>query len=504
VLLLRLAANIPPTIIAETLEANAEETVKIHFIYSDVSTYYYPGVHHGIASISSVLKSHGHLVSVHHVKKEPSRNNILDIIQKEHPDLVAFSAVTNQIGYVDIWSRWIKQEFTIPTICGGVHATLYPEEVIGFDGIDMVCRGEGEYPMLKLADDLECTEIENLYVKRGKDIIKNTLGPLIANLDDLPYPDYALFDCNTILKDRNGDFSILASRGCPFSCTYCCNHALRKVQEGKGKYARVRSVDNVLDELELLTAKYPIRHLSFADDVFGLSKDWALEFCEKYPKRFALEFECNARADRLDEELLDSLKRANCTRVSMGVEAGNEWLRTELLRRKMSNEQIIRAFDNARRFGIETLSYNMIGLPYETPEMIRETINLNKRLAPSRIAIFFFYPYPGTELYELCKREGFLSGRSSTSYVAKSTLELPTVTAGELQKLYAEFHGLAIERRIQSFHPLLRSPLRIMSLVLIKLFGIRAVDMLMKSYLRFFRVFSSLESKSVRSQKRMS
>ena len=102
----------------------------------------------------------------------------------------------------------------------------------------------------------------------------------------------------------------------------------------------------------------------------------------------------------IDEELLKGLKKANCTCINMGVEAGNEKLRAEILRRKMPNEQIIRAFDSAHKFGIKTLSYNMIGLPYETPEMIRETINLNKRLAPSNLAIFFFYPYPGTELYD--------------------------------------------------------------------------------------------------------
>ena len=457
--------------------------MKIHFIYSDVSTYYYPGVHHGLASISSVLKAHGHLVSIHHVKREPSKNEMLDIIQRERPDLIAFSSVTNQIGYVDTWSKWLKQEFATPTICGGIHATLNPEEVIGFDSIDMVCRGEGEYPMLELAEDLGRTDIKNLWIKKDRDIIKNPLRLLISPLDELPYPDYALFDCKTMLEDRNGDFAILASRGCPYNYAYCCNHALRRVQEGKGKYFRLRSVDNVLEELELLINKFPVRHLDFADDVFGLSKDWALEFCEKYPKKFELQFECNVRADMVDENLLESLKSANCTQINMGIEAGNEWLRTEVLRRKMSNDQIIRAFDSAHKFGLKTLSYNMIGLPYETPEMIWETINLNKRVAPDRIAVFFFYPYPGTELYEVCKKEGFLSGRQSRSYVSESVLELPTVTTKELQKLYAEFYRYAIDRRVQSFHPLLRSPFKIMSFVLIKLFGMRAVAVLIKSYM---------------------
>ncbi len=467
--------------------------MKIHFIYSDVNTYFYPGVHHGLASISSVLKSRGHLVSVHHVKKEPSRNQILNIIQKERPDLIGFSSVTNQVGYVELWSRWIKKEFSIPIICGGIHATLRPEEVILFDGLDMICRGEGEYPMLELVDDLERTDIKNLWFKRGRDIIKNPLRPLISSLDDLPYPDYDFFDCKQILKDRGGDFAILASRGCPFSCSYCCNRALRRVQEGKGKYFRIRSVDNVLHEIELLRSKYPIRHLSFADDVFGLSKDWALEFCEKYPRKFDLEFECNARAEMVDKELLESLRSANCTQINFGIESGNEWLRKEVLKRSMSNEQIISAFDTAHKLGIKTLSYNMIGLPYETPEMIEETISLNKRVAPDRIAISFFYPYPLTELYEISKKEGFLSERHSTSFFSESVLELPTTTRKELYKLYTKFYGYAIERRIESFPPFLHLPLKIMSFALIRLLGKRVIEVLMKTYLRFFRLFSFLE-----------
>ena len=197
----------------------------------------------------------------------------------------------------------------------------------------------------------------------------------------------------------------------------------------------------------------------------------------------------------VDEGLLESLKRANCTQINMGVEAGNEWLRTEVLHREMSNERIIKAFDSAHKFGIRTLAYNMIGLPYETPDMIRETINLNKRLAPGHVAIFFFYPYPGTELYEVCKREGFLSERHSRSYVSESVLELPTITTKELQKLHTEFYKYAIERRIQLFPPPLHPPLKIMSFALLKLLGRHAREVLMKTYLRFFQVFSFLQSK---------
>lgn len=468
--------------------------MRIHLIYPDIDTYFYPGVHHGLASIIGVLRSNGHLVSLHHVRKEPSRNEILEVVQRQQPDLIGFSSITNQIGYVETWSRWIKQGFATPIICGGVHATLHPEEVIGFDGVDMICRGEGEFPMLDLANrwGRGIDDIENLWIKKGNGIIRNDLRPLIADLDALPYADYDLFDCKQILKDRRGDFAVLASRGCPYSCTYCCNHALRKVQQGKGKYFRLRSVDHVLRELELLTGKYPIRHLSFADDVFGLSRRWSQEFCEKYPRQFSLQFECNVRADVVDEELLESLVAANCTQISMGVEAGNEWLRRKVLGRNMSNAQIVKAFDAAHKLGIRTRSYNMIGLPFETHEMIEETISLNKRLAPDHIAVFFFYPYRGTALYEVCQKEGFLSQRHSTSYVSETVLELPTVTPKELGRLHARFYRYAIERELQSFHPVLRHAFKAVDSALGRFLGKRTIEAIIKTYLKFFRLFSLL------------
>lgn len=106
--------------------------MKVHFIYPDVGTYYYPGAHHGLASIFGMLRSHGHFVSLQHVKKEPSRNEVLEKIYREQPGFISFSSTTVQIHYVELWSRWIKQEFAIPTICGGVHTTLHPEEVIQY------------------------------------------------------------------------------------------------------------------------------------------------------------------------------------------------------------------------------------------------------------------------------------------------------------------------------------------------------------------------------------
>jgi len=472
--------------------------MKVHFIYPNVDCFRYPGVHHGLASISSVLGAGGHAVSLHYVVKRPSKRDILGVIEREAPDLIGFSSTTNQIQFVDLWSRWIKEESNTPTICGGVHATLMPEEVLAFEGIDMICRGEGEYPMLELAEDSGPFGIRNLWTKRDGVIVRNELRPLIDPLDDLPWPDYDLFNCERILSER-GDFALLASRGCPFNCAHCCNHALKEVLGAR--YFRLRSVDNVLAQIELLTSKYDIGRITFADDTFGLSKEWALEFCERYRDRFSMEFECNARADLVDEELVKNLKAANCTLISLGVESGDERIRKEVLNRKMSDQQIVNAFDLVHSYGIKTNAFNMIGLPYETRESVQRTIDLNKRLKPDHVTVSFFYPYPQTRLWDVCKNEGFLTVRSATDHVRQSTIDLPTITRKELERLWTEFYRFAIEREAHAFPVFLRPPLRTMSFVLSRLFGKRGIEFMMALQLRYGKLLRRRRGRSGATQR---
>ena len=410
--------------------------MKYHFIYPDIGTGYYPSVHHGLAQLFAILKTYGQEISLHHVKKENARE-IITMIDREYPDIIGFTTMSNQVGYVERWSQWIKELYDIPIVCGGVHATLNPEEILNDTCVDMVCVGEGDRAIVD----------HNFWVKRNGHIEKHISYPLVENLDELPFPDYSLFDVGGMLKTRDGRFAVIVSRGCIYNCNYCCNSALREKLNGLGKYFRFRSVDNTLAMLNHYAGKYPVRSFSFADDIFGLNKKWVLEFCEKYPKSVGLPFDCNLRVESATKELLEALKSANCAMVEMGIESGSNWMRSEVLNRKMSNQQIIDAFENARKVGLKTRSYNMIGLPYETPEMARETLELNKRVKPDEVAVFYFYPYKGTKLYDICEKEGFLTEKQSTGYVLESVLKLPTISIKELKKIYGEFYRYMIKRR---------------------------------------------------------
>jgi len=412
----------------------------------------------GIASISAVLKSHGHKVSLSHLTKPTSRKKILREIKQNSPDIVCFSSTTNQYPFVEKIAKWIKEEgLEVLTLVGGIHATLSPEEVIQNDSIDIVCVGEGEYPLLELAEKIEkgdCKGIEetqNLWFKRRK----NPVRPLISNLDSLPFPDYDLFDMEKFLKESENSIPLISGRGCPFDCTYCANSPLRRIYKGKGVYVRRRSVDNMLKEISLLTEKYPISRLDFADDTFTLNHKWLKEFSEKYSEQFDLPFACNGRIETINSKLLGMLKKAGCEVINYGVESGNEWLRREVLKRgNATNQDITKVFEKTKEAAIKSFSYNIIGLPFETPEMIKETIALNKKINPDYVVVFIFNPYPGTELYNVCKRNGWLKEEYPTSYIeAKPMLNLPTLTGKEILHYYSEFNKLSMESWVKSDYP---------------------------------------------------
>lgn len=446
------------------------DSMNITIIYPDIGTLSDNDIHQGIASISAVLKSNGHNVSLIHVTTEKTKQQFLELVNRTKPDLICFSSTSYQFRFVKLYADWIKQNLNIPILCGGVHATLSPHEVINDANIDMVCIGEGEYPLLDILNRLEKGEpinnIENIWTKDNGKIITNEIRPLISDLDELPMPDYELFDYETILKNMNGKYTIMAGRGCPFDCTYCCNHALKRIYENKGAYVRLRTVDNVLQQIRQHSQKYNIKTICFGDDTFTLNKTWVHNFCKEYPKQFNFKFECNARVDTIDEQTLQLLKSAGCYKIKFGIEVGNETYRKEILHRNISNSDIINTFKTAHDLGLKTQSYNMIGLPNETEQLIQQTINLNKKILPDYIAFYVFNPYTNTELWQVCKKEGFLSNRNSNRFSPEYILNQDSLTEQQFIKCHQQFSKLSLQQQIKSDYPVLYYPSKLIIFLL--------------------------------------
>lgn len=439
--------------------------MRITFVYPDIEGVAYYGArkyYHGLGYLSSVLRERGHETSLLYLQAEPTRETFLQELQALRPDLVGFSSTTHQHPYVEQCAAWIKEEIPeVKTVAGGTHPTLVPDEVAQHPALDFVCVGEGEHTLLELVERLAAgedgTDVPGLWARRGGEVVRNPLRPLIQDLGALPFPDRELFGFDEILRQNDGWVDMMAGRGCPYQCSYCCNPGLQKRYQGLGRYVRYRPVENILAELRVLQARYPVRVLNFQDDVFTLDREWLLQFCDQYAAEFRIPFWINTRVERIrDEAIVEALAHAGCAGVRIGLESGNEHLRREILKRQMGNDEIRAAFRLLRKHGLRVYTCNMLGVPGETAEMIQETVDLNRELFPDQFQFSVFHPYPMTELYDLSVREGYYDPHRvlPTYYSRQSVLELPTLSPEELAEGYDKFVELRRELDLRRRSPL--------------------------------------------------
>jgi radical SAM superfamily enzyme YgiQ (UPF0313 family) len=388
-----------------------------------------------------VLKQDGHDTALLHITTDIHQDDFIARVRSAAPDLVAYSATSHMFPLVKRYSRWLVEAgVQIPAICGGIHATIAPDEVISEPGIDMICRGEGEDALREVCEsmqlDHDATSIQNLWVKRNGDIARNPIRPLIQNLDQLPFPDRSIFDYENLYAEREGRGSFMVARGCPYDCTYCCNHLVRKINDNTSGKVRYRSVDHVISEIQQVLRTYPfITRLIFDDDILFLNRKWSEEFAARYPAEVGLPFGCNARANLVDAPMMALLKRAGCYLIKFGVESGSETIVNDVLRRHLTNDDIRRAFALSREAGLTTESFNMVGIPYETPARILQTVKINAEVKVDQIQVTIYQPYQGTQLTELCRREGFLRSPTpadlETDFFSPSEVRLDTLSPAQ-------------------------------------------------------------------------
>ncbi len=419
--------------------------MKILFVYPvPPSRFQIPRFQQGVGMVSAVLRQAGHETALETVDRfDPAA--LEAALARRGPDLVALSLTSDFFRLGAEITRWIAREKKLPVVWGGVHPTLAPEESMAVDGVFALCRGEGEEPMQELCAALasggDPSGILNLWVRTPVGIARNPLRPLLGNLDALPYADRELFDFERLLSVLP-EAEFMGSRGCPHHCAYCVNHALMGM--APGPYVRYRSVGHLLGEIEAVTRRYPaVRFLGFHDDTFTLRRDWLREFARSYSARFRYPFWCNATARSLVPEVVELLAQAGCYEVRIGVESGDERIRREVLNKNVSGEEIVQAFRRVRRAGMRTYAFNMVGLPTETPATMRETVALNRRARPDSVFCSIFQPYPGTRLYDLCREQGWLTGKSVQGYFSDDTvLDQPTVGAGAVRFQHRIFADL--------------------------------------------------------------
>jgi len=401
----------------------------------------------GIRYISSFLRSHGfityiiffgqlritpEITSNNYILTKPIRhkvypdkndvNLLINLLLGLKPDLIGISVSSSCFIIARVLTSKIKERLNIPVIWGGIHPTLCPEECIPYT--DMVCIGEGEYPMLEVVQKLEnkqpLTGIKNLWIKhQDGSIEKNPLRELILNLDSLPYPDFVDYG-NKYLIDKTklirvspinasylkSAYSITSSRGCPFLCSYCCNSVLKSIYDNKGDYVRRRSVENVINELEYIRENREITMIKFWDDVFTYDEDWIAKFVELYRKKIALPFTCYTHPEYTHKNIIKMLRDAGLVIIDIGIQSGSQEFCRDKFKRYQSNEKIIEFAYFLKELGVKP-RYNLImDNPLEDDEDFNNTFELMLKLPrPYSVILFSLCYFPKVEFtLELLKR----------------------------------------------------------------------------------------------------
>jgi anaerobic magnesium-protoporphyrin IX monomethyl ester cyclase len=399
----------------------------------------------GLCAISAIARQQGHETYLCEINSQ----NPLEAIAHLKPEIIAYSSSTGESKhYLKLNSAIKKEHPGVFTIMGGPHPTFYPE-VIKEGSLDAVCIGEGELAFAELLSArLSQKPVANIpNIVTLENINNNSVRDLIDDLDSLPFPDYALLYDNTPM----GSYplkSIISSRGCPYDCTYCFNHAWRKIYAGKGKAVRRHSVDYVIDELKYIKSRWPLSCVKFYDDIFTYKADqWLEDFSKKYKKEIGLPFFILTRADLLTEDMVKLLKSAGCRTISMSIEAGNPEIRRKILGRDMSDEQIIKAHQLCNKYRIYTFTNFIIGIPGATIKDEVKSIDLAIKSKITWAEFLIFHPYPGTTLGEETIRKGLYTPayqEMHTSYMYRTPLNCFSDKEINVQMNLTALGGIAV------------------------------------------------------------
>ena len=413
--------------------------------------------------LSSILKSRGHTVSLVFdsklfnttIIKNRFWNKLFDIkdiliseIVLSKPDLVAFSVLTGDYLWAINTAKSIKEKINVPIIFGGIHPTSVPEVVISNEYVDIICIGEGEYPLVELAESLQMGidySIKNLWFKNNGGVIRNEIRPLLEELDSLPFPDKEIFYSKVPLYKKI--YTTMVSRGCPYICTYCCNNILKKIYQGKGRYLRIRGVENVMDELHMAKEKYKPKYFSFPDDTFTTDKAWLHNFIARYKKEINMPFLCYTHTRFINEEVAKLLKYGGCFWLNIGIQTASENNRRKILKRIESNEEIAQAARNCHKAKLNFSIDHIFNIPYEGPKEYLEALKFYNELRPTIINSFYLRYYPKAEIIDIAKEAGIIDEETvklieSGRHLISATASIGTASqagSSKKEKLYNSF-----------------------------------------------------------------
>ena len=381
--------------------------------------------HLGICYIAAVLRENNIGVKIIDIEAERlSKSQVIAKIREINPDIIGITSMTFTFLYALNLAKEIKLNLSVPIVFGGNHVSIYPREAISHDCIDIVVIGEGERTFFEIIQLLKNKKINDAHddFMRIKGIVFKNKGEIfatesrefISNLDELPFPAWDMlkinryYGCNLPVPHM----TMITARGCPYNCFFCS-----KVPWGRT--FRCHSAKRVVDEIEYLVKNIGIKAIDFFDDTFIVNQDRIREIAELIKERkIHFEFGITTRVNNINKEILNELKTVGCKTIAFGVESGDPEILKKLDKR-ITVEQIKKAFKWAKEVGLNTVGFFLVGNPTETACEIRNTIRLIKEIDADYFVANILMPYPGSRLYS----DMLSSGRLKEDYWRRVTLE---------------------------------------------------------------------------------
>ena len=333
-------------------------------------------------------------------------------LQQQAPELIAIRTSTPTFDWDMRVAQIIKLATNPKVVVFGPHVMLFPEQTVKPSFVDAVIVGEPEMTLLEIVERGEFSGCDGIWYKEDGQVVQNRARKPLDNLDRLPFPAWDLMPYHAyngleLMRNSKPFVTALTSRGCPYSCSYCPYPVIQ------GRKLRVRSPENVVDELEWLVNALGVKAVLFRDPEFALYRDRVVGICEGLLKRGVhLAWRCETRMEDLDEALIGLMARTGCIGINMGIESADEQVLREVKRKAMPLEQAIKVVRACKRNGLDAFCFFVLGLPGETRESALRTIDYAVKLDPPFVQFTVATPYPGTGLREWAEARGYIENGS--------------------------------------------------------------------------------------------
>ncbi len=364
--------------------------------------------HIGIAYLISYAIKHGiNAKYIDMIAEEYSIDSLMDIIAKDSPRVIGFTAFTEQIKIAGYFGSIIREKYpNIWIFAGGPHVTAIAKESLEeFESFDFVVSGEGESLLLSIVEATKIEDLDNVHGVLTRYNNKKHMLFYHNDIEHLPFPEWSKFNLSKyggMYPHRtNRELPMITSRGCPFKCVFCCRSL--------GDIQRRRTIRSVINEIIYNIDNYGCESIAFCDETFILNINWFKEFSSEM-KRLGLNkkisWSCSTRTRGMTPELATEMKSAGCYYIFFGTESADDNT-LKIIKKNTTVEESKYAVKVVKNVGIVPATPFIIGLPGETEESVYKAIELGQELEPYTITFPIATPFPGTELREMALRNEY-------------------------------------------------------------------------------------------------